>query len=962
MKKESLFAVLIIGLLTMTVFGGCIREKKVEKMIGKEFIGARTKVDGNPHHVTFDKYSLIIDGEREFIIGGEFHYFRLPSVKLWRDILTKIKASGYNTVSIYFYWGYHSPAEGVYNFSGIRDIELLLNLCEEIGLYVVARPGPYICAEVDGGGFPGWLLAKGSDVLLRCQYPLPIIQAPILGKYSKKYMEYCEQWYAQIVPKIAEHQITKGGCVIAFQIENEYPQINGNKQYMRELYDMARTYGVNVPIYHNDLADLGSWADSVDIYATDMYIATVPGKEWDSSTFASRLDEQEETQRKWAREEPLFLAEFQGGWFDGWGGVGYDERRDWLNEKYYNIIDKSLIAQGFTIYSHYMFYGGTNWGYWMNPEVYTSYDYGAAIYEYGGISDEYYAMKNIAMLVDAFKDAFVKTVKTENAVSTSNKDVLYKVRTNGETLLMFLRNADQKRKLETKLTFEVDGKSYTIPRMEGTQIVLPERSMKILMANYPFADNKVKLIYSTSEFLTKKKVGDRWVCVIYGDEGSDGETTFKFSGQPKFEIRDGIDLKWDDEDKELQLNYKYLKGDQHVVLKKDNTELCLVITTNEQANRFWVVESDKEAWVIGGPYLTRGLISYGKSAELNVEIDKDSKIVVFSPKDGCGKFGKDDITKSVNLGVEKTKRYKIPELENWKYNGGSPEILPHFDDSDWIGIGKDEAMAMDKHGFHWGYTWYRGYFNSGAKKDLTLEIDARHCYNAYINGKFVGKHDTFNQDQQAAGVGPNAANGPNFPDRARFTIQSSDLKNGKNVVSVLTESLGHNKNFGAVADAKNPRGIISAKVKSGFREIPVKWKIQGDLYGERMGWMELKFDDTDWEDVTLPHTPSNQPCTGWYRAQFELSIPDDLSLPLGVIIEGAHSKANVYLNGYLLGRYWNEKGPQHKFYLPERILNTRGKNVLTIEVWNRGEDAGLGKVYLEPFQLTQKIKIESKNS
>jgi hypothetical protein len=119
---------------------------------------------------------------------------------------------------------------------------------------------------------------------------------------------------------------------------------------------------------------------------------------------------------------------------------------------------------------------------------------------------------------------------------------------------------------------------------------------------------------------------------------------------------------------------------------------------------------------------------------------------------------------------------------------------------------------------------------------------------------------------------------------------------------------------------------------------------------------------TDWRNITLPYTPSDQPCTGWYRTHFELDIPDDLSLPLGVVIDDAHSKANVYLNGCLLGRYWNEKGPQHKFYLPRGILNTKGKNVLTIEVWNREEDARLGKVYLEPFQLTQKIKIESKIS
>src|SRR3954447_26234114 len=109
------------------------------------------------HTVTFDKYSLMIDGKRTYIWSGEFHYFRLPSQDLWRDVLQKMKAEGYNAVSIYFDWAYHSPKQGDYDFTGIRDVNKLLDIAQEAGIYVIARPGPYINAETSSGGYPGWL-------------------------------------------------------------------------------------------------------------------------------------------------------------------------------------------------------------------------------------------------------------------------------------------------------------------------------------------------------------------------------------------------------------------------------------------------------------------------------------------------------------------------------------------------------------------------------------------------------------------------------------------------------------------------------------------------------------------------------------------------------------------------------------------------------------------------------------
>src|SRR4051794_27786641 len=118
---------------------------------------------GRGHTVTYDGYSFLVDGKRTYLWSGEFHYFRLPSPDLWLDIFQKMKAAGFNATSLYFDWGYHSAAPGKYDFTGVRDVDKVLDMAQEAGLYVIARPGPYINAQVDGGGFPGRLSTTAGN-------------------------------------------------------------------------------------------------------------------------------------------------------------------------------------------------------------------------------------------------------------------------------------------------------------------------------------------------------------------------------------------------------------------------------------------------------------------------------------------------------------------------------------------------------------------------------------------------------------------------------------------------------------------------------------------------------------------------------------------------------------------------------------------------------------------------------
>eukprot|EP01032_Pedospumella_encystans_P022859 gene22860-25890_t len=122
-----------------------------------------TRPKGQPKKIAWDEHSLTVDGKRIVVWSGEVHPFRLPNPSLWRDVIQKMKATGFNGVAFYFDWGYHSSAPGVYDFSGVRNVERALQIAEEEGMYIIARTGPYVNAELTGGGYPGWMFRNRAE-------------------------------------------------------------------------------------------------------------------------------------------------------------------------------------------------------------------------------------------------------------------------------------------------------------------------------------------------------------------------------------------------------------------------------------------------------------------------------------------------------------------------------------------------------------------------------------------------------------------------------------------------------------------------------------------------------------------------------------------------------------------------------------------------------------------------------
>lgn len=243
----------------------------------------------------WDKYALKIEGVPTQIHSGEFHYWRVPDRERWPTILKQYRSAGFNTIRIYFHWGYHSPDEGTYIFDGNRDVDYLLTLCEELNLFVLAAPGPYICAETQAGGYPLWLVAK-RELNIRHNFIM------LWRIFDQTFANYESQWLIQILPILAKHQITenqvggKKGCVLGLQIDNElFENMKGFlpvglHDQMRVLAKAARDAGMTVPLFTNDGFEEGGWVPhpeldkkkkkfwesnkfGIDLYGFDKYVS-----------------------------------------------------------------------------------------------------------------------------------------------------------------------------------------------------------------------------------------------------------------------------------------------------------------------------------------------------------------------------------------------------------------------------------------------------------------------------------------------------------------------------------------------------------------------------------------------------------------------------------------------------------------------------------------------------------------
>ncbi|KAK3650132.1 hypothetical protein LTR56_006407 [Elasticomyces elasticus] len=956
--------------------------------------------DGLNEVVQWDHYSLMVNGERLFFWSGEFHYWRIPVPELWRDIMEKLKAAGFNAFSIYAHWGYHSAAHGELDFeSGAHNLTRIFDMAKELGLYMLIRPGPYINAETTGGGFPGWLLTGDYGTL---------------RNNDSRYTEAWTPYWDAMSKMVAEHSVTNGGNVLLYQVENEYGQQWTNVSartpnetaiaYMELLEASTRENMVDIPtIFNNPNLGSKSWSLDYDInqvggdgdlYALDHYpscwscnldeCTSVNGFPPDFTTFDYYTNFQET-----APTQPSILGEFQGGSYNPWGGPQggcYSSTGpDWANVFYRNNIGNKIAGQNI-----YMLFGGTNWGGLPFPLVGTSYDYSAPISESRLLTDKYSETKLLSYFVRAAKD-LTKVEKAGNGTTnfTGNPLVFAQALVNVDSGARFYVSKHTNTTLTSYLTFKLN-MTTSVGQLQVPQyapkIVINGRQAKILVSD--FAAGSEKLIYSTAEILTVSIQNDKPIVVFWVPTGESGEFYLKGARHGSVARCDGCaNVAFHPASEGLIVSFTQNRG--MTVLLFD-TGVTAIILDRTVAYNFWQpalgpnpnVVLD-ETLLVRGPYLVRTATVDNDTISLTGDYNGTTELEVFAPA-GTGSSrwanggwkhhawggrgshkvvfnGQPISVRSTSYGslvgslapsnaTVESVQASIPSLTNWKVADGLPERMPEYDDSGagWRDANKSSTLNPwqpqtypvlygDEYGFHTQNLLWRGCF-TGDATGVFLDVigGVASGWSAWLNGVFLGStlgNVTLSETNATLSFG-------------NVTVSDDD-----NVLVLLQDNMGHDETSGVL----NPRGILNATLlsASGSNLTFSSWKVagnaggesnidpvrgplnEGGLHAERLGWHLSGFDDSTWASGT-PEQGLSEAGAKFYRTDMPLNLPSGIDASLAFELNasaGSELRAQLYVNGYMFGKFIPYVGHQIVFPVFPGILGYQGNNTIGLSVW-----------------------------
>jgi len=324
------------------------------------------------HQFTLGKSEFLLDGKPLQVISGELHPARIPR-EYWRHRIQMTKAMGCNTVALYVFWNYHETSEGVFDFkTGNRDIAAFIRLCQEEKMWVILRPGPYVCAEWDFGGIPDYLL-KYPDIKVRCMDP----------RYMNAVNRYIDRFAKEVVPL----QCINGGPILMVQVENEYGSYGNDREYMESIRKTWTAAGIRIPFYTSD----GPTAYMLEA-------GTLPGAAIgldsgsDSAAFAQAYRHNPNV--------PAFSGETYPGWLTHWGEKWQRPDTNGLKKEVGFLLDHHKS------FNFYVIHGGSNFGFTAGanagnavqyqPDI-TSYDYDAPINEQGRPTAKYQMLRRMIM-------------------------------------------------------------------------------------------------------------------------------------------------------------------------------------------------------------------------------------------------------------------------------------------------------------------------------------------------------------------------------------------------------------------------------------------------------------------------------------------------------------------------------------------------------------------------------------
>ena len=329
-----------------------------------------TSFSQSKHSFSLDKNDFLLDGKPFQIISGEMHPARIPK-EYWRHRIQMAKAMGCNTIAAYIFWNYHETAPGVFDFkSENRDIAEFVRICQQEAMWVLFRPGPYVCAEWDFGGLPTYLL-KIPDIKIRCM--------------DTRYMNAVAGYINRLSKEIKPLQCTNGGPILMVQVENEYGSFGNDKQYLEGLRKLWLKNGITVPFYTSDGAT-----------PYMLEAGNIDGAAIGLDSGSSEADFEQAKKRN--SNVPSFSGETYPGWLTHWGEkFAKPDTNDLKKEVEFLLKNKKS-------FNLYVIHGGTNFGFTaganaFSPTQYqpdiTSYDYDAPINEQGQPTAKYFMLRNM---------------------------------------------------------------------------------------------------------------------------------------------------------------------------------------------------------------------------------------------------------------------------------------------------------------------------------------------------------------------------------------------------------------------------------------------------------------------------------------------------------------------------------------------------------------------------------------
>ena len=893
----------------------------------------------NNQIITYDNKGFIINGKREFLIGGEFHYFRVPH-ELWEDRLQKMKRIGANLISVYIPWNIHEPEEGKERWSGDYNLEKFLGLCEKYDLYILIKPGPYVCAELDFGGHPDWLIAKIVNKEIR------------LRMLDAGYLKLCRRWYKKVSRIINPHLVVNGGKIVAVQIENEYDHLidYGGESITRQdainyflyLKKIMEECKIDVPKFANEAMFLRG----KDIIDTRTYYPNIPGLwMWEFDLFDDKIIGSKKEQP----DCPIMILELQAGWFAQIGAPIYEPQIEVVEG-----VSKSVLIQGASVMNYYMMVGGTTFPFMgARGDIYflgglgniTSYDFGSSPIREGGKIDKnkFYWIKGFIRFTKEFADvvlesdkkSYVKVIsggedivllKEKEAVldvtlENSNENFAVYEEGGSRGRFLFIRNLEDDNKTVTlNISKDLIGKEYTF------KTTVRAKETKLIPITFKVPGTGIVINYSTSEVLLSKKYEKRVVFVMYGKSGTEGEMCINKNPGKVTVVSGNIQVRKKGVNSLVRYNHSDLN-----ILKIEN--MYLLIIEQEMMGR---VEELSTGLLFHNTYYIQEINEKPDEIKLDIQVIENSNNVIKifnmaeNKKINAIYLNGDEIkfmfdkklnmyTTNFNLKSFVNKPW-VQWTSDWKYIADSAEISDGYDCSSWLRL--DKPISLEEAGLiEHGYYWYRAQFNL---EDIPSVLLMNYEHNdtdrmfIYINGVLIYK--SYNKKIKHK----------NITDVARP---------GKNTVAILYANEFHNKSHPHEGDIIKFSGIINPIEICGKyaddKELKISltsFYVKKGLSGINKGYHTLEYNDDLWNSIPDVKKFVVERQLGhiiWFRRKFRYNYGKLFIAPLMLRVKEADQKLTIYVNGNAIGRY-DSLGPQKKFYIPESFLNSDKDNVLSI--------------------------------